>query len=175
MIRGLCVTNRRVLVCMIRFIYTLCTPLWTTGIHRATVNFLTLYFIVTHTHTHQGSQSSLVVSWQRIYNSLTVTAAQMKSSLHRLIPFLPLFCNRQFRRLDSIHFICSQTHILAGWRLRTQYKVKVKAKAKATLRLTVSQSVSKSWYRAPSGAHDQIFITVWQLRSCFCGAPSLTW
>jgi hypothetical protein len=36
------------------------------------------------------------------------------------------------------------------------------------------QSVSKSWCRAPSGAHDQIFITIWQLRSCFCGAPSLT-
>jgi hypothetical protein len=32
----------------------------------------------------------------------------------------------------------------------------------------VSQSVSKSW------AHDQIFITVWRLRSCFCGAPTLT-
>jgi hypothetical protein len=29
------------------------------------------------------------------------------------------------------------------------------------------QSVSKSWCRAPSGAHDQIFITVRQLRSCF--------
>jgi hypothetical protein len=27
--------------------------------------------------------------------------------------------------------------------------------------------------RAPSGAHDQIFITVWLLRSCYCGAPSL--
>jgi hypothetical protein len=40
---------------------------------------------------------------------------------------------------------------------------------------TDGQSVSKSWCRAPSGAHDQIFITVWQLRSCFCGAlPSLT-
>jgi hypothetical protein len=26
----------------------------------------------------------------------------------------------------------------------------------------------------PSGAHDQIFITLWQLRSCFCGEPSLT-
>jgi hypothetical protein len=39
---------------------------------------------------------------------------------------------------------------------------------------SVSQSVSKSWYRAPSGAHDQIFITVWQLWSRFCGAPSLT-
>jgi hypothetical protein len=31
-----------------------------------------------------------------------------------------------------------------------------------------------SWCRTPSGAYDQIFITVWQLRSCFCGAPSLT-
>jgi hypothetical protein len=28
------------------------------------------------------------------------------------------------------------------------------------------RSVSKSWCRAPSGAHDQIFITVWHLRSC---------
>jgi hypothetical protein len=36
------------------------------------------------------------------------------------------------------------------------------------------RSVSKSWCRAPSGAHDQIFIAVWQLRSCFCGAPCLT-
>jgi hypothetical protein len=37
---------------------------------------------------------------------------------------------------------------------------------------TDGRSVSKSWCRAPFGAHDQIFITVWQLR--FCGAPSLT-
>jgi hypothetical protein len=36
------------------------------------------------------------------------------------------------------------------------------------------RSVSKSWCRAPSGAHDQIFVTLWQLRSCFCGASSLT-
>jgi hypothetical protein len=26
----------------------------------------------------------------------------------------------------------------------------------------------------PSGAYDQIFISLWQLQSCFCGAPSLT-
>jgi hypothetical protein len=37
---------------------------------------------------------------------------------------------------------------------------------------SVSQSVSKSWCRAPSGAHDQIFITLWQLRYCFSGALS---
>jgi hypothetical protein len=35
------------------------------------------------------------------------------------------------------------------------------------------RSLSKSWCRTPSGAHDQIFITVWQLRSFFFFAPSL--
>jgi hypothetical protein len=44
-------------------------------------------------HTHKCSQSSLVVSWQRIYNSLTVTAAHTKSSFHILIPFLPSLLN----------------------------------------------------------------------------------
>jgi hypothetical protein len=39
---------------------------------------------------------------------------------------------------------------------------------------TNGQSVSKFWCRTPSGAHDQIFITLWQLGSCFCGAPSLS-
>jgi hypothetical protein len=42
-----------------------------------------------------------------------------------------------------------------------------------TLRLTASQSVSLG-VEPPSGAHDQMFFTVWHLRSCFCGAPSLT-
>jgi hypothetical protein len=31
-------------------------------------------------------------------------------------------------------------------------------------------SVSKSWRRAPSWAHDKVFITVSHLRSCFCEA-----
>jgi hypothetical protein len=38
---------------------------------------------------------------------------------------------------------------------------------------TDGQSVSKSWCRAPSGAHDHIFITVWQSRSCFVGPSQL--
>jgi hypothetical protein len=42
--------------------------------------------------------------------------------------------------------------------------------SKVTLWLTVS----KSWCRASSRAHDQKFITVWQWRSWWCGAPSLT-
>jgi hypothetical protein len=39
---------------------------------------------------------------------------------------------------------------------------------------TDGQSISKTECRATSGAHDQIFVTLWQLRSCFSGAPSLT-
>jgi hypothetical protein len=41
------------------------------------------------------------------------------------------------------------------------------------LRLMVSQQVFMG-VRHPSGAHDQIFITVRQLRVCSCRAPSLT-
>jgi hypothetical protein len=39
---------------------------------------------------------------------------------------------------------------------------------------TDSQSASLSWNKDPSGSYDQILITVWQLRFCFCEAPSLT-
>jgi hypothetical protein len=39
---------------------------------------------------------------------------------------------------------------------------------------TDGQSVSPSWCRAPSGAHDQILITVWHLLFWRCRAPSLT-
>jgi hypothetical protein len=44
--------------------------------------------------------------------------SHVKSSCHS--PFLPLFCNCQFRRLDSIQFLCSQAHILAGWHLEAR-------------------------------------------------------
>jgi hypothetical protein len=44
----------------------------------------------------------------------------MKSSFHNLIPFLPLFCNCQFRRLESIQFLYYQNYILSGWRLKTR-------------------------------------------------------
>jgi hypothetical protein len=40
--------------------------------------------------------------------------------------------------------------------------------------VTDGQSISKSWCRAPSWALDQIFITLWQLRSWVVGAPPLT-
>jgi hypothetical protein len=39
---------------------------------------------------------------------------------------------------------------------------------------SISRSVSMSWCWAPSGFHDQMFVTVWRLLLCLCGAPSLT-
>jgi hypothetical protein len=55
----------------------------------------------------------------------------MKSSLHSLIPFLPFILNYsvncKLRRLDSVLFLCSQDHILRGWRLETQLTVTLAA------------------------------------------------
>jgi hypothetical protein len=66
----------------------------------------TLQFTVTHAVV---SKSSLVVSWQWFHHSLTVTSNRIWSLFfHSLTPFLPLFCNCHFRRLDSVQFLCSQ-------------------------------------------------------------------
>jgi hypothetical protein len=43
----------------------------------------------------------------------------MKYSFHGLIHFLPLFYSCQFRRFDSIQFLCYHDQILAGWRFET--------------------------------------------------------
>jgi hypothetical protein len=55
---------------------------------------------------------------------------------------------------------------MPGFSSSVYFKVKSKSKSNCDWR-----SVSKSWCRAPSAAHDQIFITVWQLRSCFVRHP----
>jgi hypothetical protein len=134
-------------------------PLYThnSGLQAITVLSLIYTLYSSPLPTHHGSQSSLVVSWQRIYNSLSlqithvVFFSQLNSFL-AIILQLPtqfnssapklIYWQAGVSKLDST--ITSQSHIA-----------------------TDGQSVNKSCYRAPSGAHDQIFITVWQLRSCF--------
>jgi hypothetical protein len=75
---GECVTYRRVLDWMIGFTDTLYSPLESAGNYSAIADLHTLQL---PSHTHQGSQSSLVVPWQQIYNSPTITSNHTRSLL----------------------------------------------------------------------------------------------
>jgi hypothetical protein len=81
------VTYRRILDWMIGFIDTLFTPLGTTGKYSSTA-ISTLYSSLLHTLV---SQSSLVLSWQHIHNSLIVTAAHYEVFFAQPNSFLALF------------------------------------------------------------------------------------
>jgi hypothetical protein len=61
----------------------------------------------------KSSQSSLVLSWQRIYNSLTVTTAHIKSSFRRLTPLYAFVPILYFHNSDLIRF-CT-TYIASRW------------------------------------------------------------
>jgi hypothetical protein len=86
--------------------------------HRAITDLHTFQFTVTHVLGSSVFTCRILAT--DLINSLTVTLNHTWSFLHRLIPILPLFCNCQFRRLDSVQFLCSKAHILVGWRLETR-------------------------------------------------------
>jgi hypothetical protein len=95
----------------------------------------------------RSSQSPLAVSWQRICNDLNVTAAHIKSSFHVL------------------------NLLFTGW--PTEFWSELSLSLILILRQTVSRPVCLGILH-PHGVYDQIFITVRQLRVCWCGALSLT-
>jgi hypothetical protein len=74
-------------------------------------------------------------------------------------------------------WINSSNHTLSLHRSFTNFpwlspfKNSTELKVKVTLWLTVSQSVSKSWCRAPSGAHNQILLLFDSYGLVLCGAP----
>jgi hypothetical protein len=99
----------------------------------------TLQFNVTHSLWFSVITSRILAT--DLSQSHCHFSSHMKSSFHNLIPFLPLFCNCQFRRRDSSQFLCSQAYILAGWRLETRFFTLCQSQSHIA---TVSQSVIQS-------------------------------
>jgi hypothetical protein len=100
---------RRVLGWKIGFIDTLYIELGTTGNYSLTADLHTLQFSVTHALGFSVFNIRILVTdlWQFHCHFIS----HMKSSLQSIICFLPLFCNCQFRRLDSIQFLCSPSRL----------------------------------------------------------------
>jgi hypothetical protein len=89
----------------------------------------------------------------------------------------------QIISVSFIHIIVSQNKIMVSWNFAVECKrfdcllqrllqFYILAQSQSHI-ATDGQSVTEFWCQAQSGVHDQIFITVWQLRSRYCGAPSL--
>jgi hypothetical protein len=81
-----------------------------------------------------------------------VTATHIKSSFHSLIP---------------------SCHLFSIIRLPSHETLSIRSQLSLRLSLMLRPTVSRPVYRGikhPSGAYDQIFITVRQLRVCWCGA-----
>jgi hypothetical protein len=94
------------------------THLGTTGTYSAIADIHTFQLTVTQPLGLSVFTSRIMATdlWQSHCNFKT----HMKSYFHSLIHFWPLFYNCQFRRLDSIQFLCSHVRIPAGWRLETR-------------------------------------------------------
>jgi hypothetical protein len=106
-----------------------------------------------------------------VYNCCWPSPAQSFSGPSPVVIVIIFYC----LRFETSLFVASYDSQGYGGGIRLRlHKSKSKSKSSQSHTATDCQSVSKSWYRAPSGVHDQIFISVWQLRSCFRRAPSLT-
>jgi hypothetical protein len=89
---------------MIGFIDTLYTPL-NYRQYSAIADLHALHFTVTHALGFSVFTSRILTT--DLYQSHCHFKSHMEPSFHSLIPFSPLFCNCQFRRLNSIPLLPS--------------------------------------------------------------------
>jgi hypothetical protein len=87
--------------------------------YSAIVMLHTFQFTAPHALGFSALTSRILAT--NLSRSHCIFKSHMKSSFHSLIPFLPLFCYCQFRKLDFIKFLCSQALILLSWRLETRF------------------------------------------------------
>jgi hypothetical protein len=144
---------------MIGIIFTLYRQFGTTGNYSAITDFRTLQFTVTRALGFSAFTSILATDIT-VSLSLQVTHEVFFSRSNCFLAIIVQLPTPK-SRIHSIPLLPSSYTCPAKLVSRNSTRLRpLKVKVKVTLRLTVSQSVSKSWYRAPSGTHDQIFITV---------------
>jgi hypothetical protein len=121
------------------------------------------------TYTHDSELQAIT--------ALSLTATLYKSPQYALrnFPTCCVFINCSLATASnsgesSAQVLSSQPPLQNSTELKTQLS---QTQSQSHI-ATNGQSISKSWCRNPSEAHDQIFITHLQLRSCFCEAASLT-
>jgi hypothetical protein len=154
------------------FINHLYTPLRTTSNYSTTAN------LPVHKLLHTKSSPACSV-----FNSRSLATAS--NSGDSSAPCAQILSSQPPKQNSNQNWLLTTIRLVAIWHqpssllftgwLSTDYSLGCQSQSQSHI-ATDGQSVSKSWCWAPSGAYDQIFITVWQLRSCFffCGAPSLT-
>jgi hypothetical protein len=92
--------------------------------------------------------------------------------LHSLLNY---FLNKIFSGYQPCPLVKRQKHQCFKDHLCPRVQGTDVSVVRVTLRLTVSQSVSQSWCRDPSGTHDEILVLYKDYYSlCILGAPSLT-
>jgi hypothetical protein len=110
---GVCMTIRWVLYCMISFFDNLYFQLVTTINYRA-IAISTIYRSPLHTQTLRSSvftSRNLATD----FNTVVIPISHMKSFLHSLIPFLPLFCQLSTLEVTSILILIqSQSYFTTG-------------------------------------------------------------